>query len=80
MSNAILVLYAAVLVVNGFFLLGKAEAKSVWPVNFIVGLIAIICAIYIGLTQSQGDASVFVSTLLLLFGVVPDRPLRSRSR
>ena len=70
MSDAILVLYAAVLVVNGCFLLGKVEAKSVWPVNFIIGLIAIVCAMYIGLTGSQGDASVFVATLLLLFAVV----------
>ena len=70
MSNAILVLYAAVLVVNGSFLLGKVDAKSVWPVNIIVGLIAIICAVYIGLTGSQGEASVFVATLLLLFAVV----------
>jgi len=70
MSNAILVLYAAVLVVNGCFLLGKVDAKSIWPANFIIGVIAIICAIYIGLTQSQGDSSVFVSTLLLLFGIV----------
>ncbi len=70
MSNAILVLYAAVLVVNGQFLLGKLEAKSVWPANFIIGSIAIVSALYIGLTQSQGDASVFVATLLLLFAVV----------
>lgn len=70
MSDAILVLYAAVLVVNGCFLLGKVEAKSVWPVNFIVGLIAIVCAVYIGLTGAQGEASVFVATLLLLFAVV----------
>lgn len=70
MSNAILVLYAAVLVVNGSFLLGKVEAKSVWPINIIVGNIAIICAIYIGLAQSQGDSSVFVATLLLYFAVV----------
>ena len=70
MSDALLVLYAAVLVVNGCFLLGKVEAKSVWPVNFIVGVIAIVCAMYIGLTGSQGDASVFVATLLLVFGIV----------
>ncbi len=70
MSDAILVLYAAVLVVNGCFLLGKVDAKSVWPINFIVGVIAIICAIYIGLAQSQGDSSVFVATLLLVFAVV----------
>ena len=66
MVDAILVLYAAVLVVNGFFLLGKAEAKSVWPTNFIVGMIAVISAMYIGLT---GD-SAFAPTLLLLFAVV----------
>ncbi|PHS71137.1 MAG: hypothetical protein COB23_02445 [Methylophaga sp.] len=65
MSDAILVLYAAVLVVNGCFLLGKVEAKSVWPVNVIVGVIAIICSIYMGLTGSA-----FVATLLLLFAVV----------
>lgn len=70
MTNAILVLYAAVLVVNGQFLLGKLDAKSVWPVNFIVGLIAITSALYIGLTNAQGDASAFVATLLLLFAVV----------
>ena len=69
MSDGILVLYAAVLVVNGSFLLGKVEAKSVWPVNFIVGVIAIVCAMYIGLTGSQGDASVFVATLLLVFAI-----------
>lgn len=65
MTDAILVLYAAVLVVNGCFLLGNVEAKSVWPVNVIVGVIAIICSIYIGLTGSA-----FVATLLLLFAVV----------
>lgn len=70
MSDALLVLYGAVLVVNGSFLLGKVEAKSVWPVNLIIGVIAIICAMYIGLTGSQGDASVFVATLLLVFAVV----------
>lgn len=70
MSNAVLVLLAAVLVVNGQFLAGKVDAKSVWPVNIIIGVITIICALYIGLTSSQGDASAFVAALLLLFGVV----------
>lgn len=65
MTDAILVLYAAVLVVNGCFLLGKVDAKSAWPVNVIVGVIAIICSIYMGLTGAD-----FVATLLLLFAVV----------
>lgn len=69
MVNAILVLYAAVLVVNGQFLAGKVDAKSVWPVNIIVGVIAIISALYIGLIP--GDSfSPFTATLLLLFGIV----------
>jgi len=69
MVAAALVLYGAVLFVNAFFLLGRAEAKAAGPVNAIIGLIGVVIGLYTAAANLLGPASGFVAALVMIFGI-----------
>jgi hypothetical protein len=69
MVAAALVLYGAVLFVNAFFLLGRAEGKAVGPVNAIIGLIGVVIGLYTAAANLLGPASGFVAALVMIFGI-----------
>jgi putative amide transporter protein len=69
MVPAVLVLYGAVLFVNAFFLLGRAEPKAAGPVNAIVGLIGVVVGLYTVAANLLGPASGFVGALVMVFGI-----------
>jgi putative amide transporter protein len=69
MVAAVLVLYGAVLFVNAFFLLGRAEGKAAGPVNAIIGLIGVVVGLYTAAANLLGPASGFVAALVMIFGI-----------
>jgi hypothetical protein len=69
MVPAVLVLYGAVLFVNAFFLLGRADGRAAGPVNAIVGLIGIVVGLYTIGANLLGPASGFVGALVMVFGI-----------
>ena len=69
MVPAVLVLYGAVLFVNAFFLLGRADGKAAGPINAIVGLIGVVVGLYTAATNTLGPASGFVAALVMIFGI-----------
>jgi hypothetical protein len=69
MVAAVLVLYGAVLFVNAFFLLGRADGRAAGPVNAIVGLIGVVVGLYAAAANLLGAASGFVGALVMIFGI-----------
>ena len=69
MVAAVLVLFGAVLFVNAFFLLGRADGKAAGPVNAIVGLIGVVVGLYTSAANLLGPASGFVAALVMIFGI-----------
>lgn len=64
-----LMLYAAVLFVNAFFLLGKVEGRAAGPMNLVAGVLGILIAYFIFASDPKGGAT-FAALLVGTFAIV----------
>jgi putative amide transporter protein len=69
MSFVGLFLSGAVLFLNSFMLIGKAEAKSVGVFNLLVGIIQLIIPFYLMMTSGQDHWALYNDAAIFLFGL-----------
>lgn len=70
MVPVVLITYGAVLFVNAFMLLGKAEGRGVGMINALAGTIGIVIGLYISHAQLMAAFSDFVAALVVIFAIV----------
>ncbi|MFJ7977237.1 AmiS/UreI family transporter [Peribacillus sp. NPDC096379] len=69
MINVGILLSGAVLFLNGLMLKGKAEAKSVAILNFLVGILQIVIPFYLIMISDQSNWTIYGLAATFLFGL-----------
>ncbi|KMY48483.1 AmiS/UreI family transporter [Peribacillus loiseleuriae] len=69
MLNVGILLSGAVLFLNGLMLKGKAEAKSVAILNFLVGILQIVIPFYLIAISDQSNWTIYGLAATFLFGL-----------
>jgi putative amide transporter protein len=64
-----LMLYAAVVFVNAFFLLGRVDGRAAGPINLIGGVLGVLVAYFIFASDPKGGAA-FAAVLVGSFAVL----------